>query len=72
MLSSIKSNRMSSVFTHNLHRYKSIWILYAILMFLLMPLALLLSALSNSAAGRVYIPTEALFHLLALGMSIAV
>ncbi len=71
MLSSIKSNRMSSVFTHNLHRYKSIWILYAILMFLLMPLALLLSALSNSAAGRVYIPTEALFHLLALGMSIA-
>ena len=34
MLSSVKSDRLGSVFAHCLHRYKSIWILYTITMFL--------------------------------------
>ncbi len=69
MLSSVKSDRMSSVFAHNLHRYKSVWILYSLMMFLLMPASLLLSFLSNPHSHNIYIPTEILFHLLAFGMS---
>ena len=71
MLSSIKSNRIGSVFAHNLSRYKSVWILYTITMFLVMPFSFLLSFLSTPYGNTVYIPTEVLFHLLALGMSVA-
>lgn len=71
MLSSIKCNRIGSVFAHNLSRYKSVWILYTITMFLVMPFSFLLSFLSTPHSNTVYIPTEVLFHLLALGMSVA-
>lgn len=71
MLSSIKSDRLGSVFAHCLHRYKSIWILYLVIMFLVMPFSFFLSFLSNPHSTNIYIPTEVLFHLLALGMSVA-
>ena len=71
MLSSVKSDRLGSVFAHCLHRYKSIWILYTITMFLVMPFSFFLSFLSNPHSTNIFIPTEVLFHLLALGMSVA-
>lgn len=71
MLSSIKSDRMGSVFAHNLYRYRSIWVLYTITMFLVMPFSLLLSVVSDFHSNNLYAPTEVLFHLLALGMSVA-
>ncbi len=67
MLSSVKSDSIKSVFTDNLKRYKSIWILYTLLSFLLLPFSMILSYIST---GNTYVATEVFFHALTLIMSV--
>jgi len=67
MLSSVKSDSVKSVFCDNLKRYKSIWILYTLLSFLLLPFSMVLTYIST---GDTYVATEVFFHALTIIMSV--
>ncbi len=67
MLSSVKSDSIKTVFCDNLRRYKSIWILYTLLSFLLLPFSMVLAYIST---GNTYVATELFFHALTVIMSV--
>ena len=66
-LSSVKSDSVKSVFCDNLMRYKSIWILYTLLSFLLLPFSVILGYIST---GNTHVATELFFHALTFMMSV--